>query len=93
MEAGVLLKGSPTLLCGVCIVPPERPEAANTVRCPQCQQEDSVDKALDDARHHATHLARRALEDRRLAEGDIVRTRTPSVMPVKNLRWISGLAS
>lgn len=86
----------PQLLCGTCIVPPEAPEnpkAADELRCPQCKQVDTVEKAVGDARRHATHAAKRALEKRMLADGRTVRNPTQTRVPIKNLRWISGLSS
>lgn len=85
----------PQILCGVCVVPPEvpqNPQAKDELRCPQCQQADTVEKAVDDARRHATHAAKRDLEQRMMKNGRVVRNVTPTRAPIKNLRWISNIS-
>ena len=84
----------PQILCGECVVPveaPDNPMAQDELRCPQCDRADTVEKAVDDARRHATHAAKRALEKRRMDGGQTVRNITPTRAPIKNLRWISNL--
>ena len=82
------------ILCGTCIVAPEAPEnpkAEDELRCPQCKQVDTIEKAVEDARRHATHAAKRTLEQRMMKDGRTVRNVTPTRAPIKNLRWISNL--
>ncbi len=89
-----LALNKPQILCGACIVPPEtpdNPQIDDEVFCPQCKRVDTVEKAMEDANRHATHLASRALEQRMLQDGHAVRTVTPTRAPIKNLRWISSL--
>lgn len=84
----------PQILCGVCVVPveaPERPAADDVLRCPKCHRTDTIERAVEDARRHATHAAKRALEKRRMEKGDTVRHLTPTRAPIKNLRWISNI--
>lgn len=90
-----MLKGSPVILCGECIVQPEKAEMlddAGQIRCPVCQKTDTVENALADARRHATHAATRQLERRMEENGRVLRSRTPTRAPIKNLQWISNLA-
>ena len=85
----------PKILCGECIVPPEAPEnprAEDELRCPQCKRADTVERAVEDARRHATHAAKRALEQRMIQDGRTVRNITPTRSPIKNLRWISNIS-
>jgi hypothetical protein len=63
------------------------------VECPVCGATDSVESVLAQARHHATHLAKRDLEERRIRRGSRLRNITPTRAPVKDLRWISGLSA
>ena len=91
-----MLKGSPVVLCGRCAVRPDvpkNPKPGDTVSCPVCGSSDSVARVLSQARHHATHLAARELEDRRMRRGSRLRHITPARAPVKLLRWISGLSA
>lgn len=84
----------PQILCGVCMVAavaPENPDASDELRCPNCDRADTIEKALEDARRHATHTAKRALEKRMIEDGGTVRNLTPTRVPIKNLRWISNL--
>lgn len=84
----------PQILCGTCMVAaeaPENPAASDELRCPQCNHADTVEKAVEDARRHATHAAKRALEKRMIEGGGTVRNVTPTRVPIKNLRWISSL--
>ena len=90
-----MLKGSPVILCGECIVPPEKTEMlddAGQIQCPVCQKVDTVENALEDARRHATHAATRELERKMEKGGRVLRSRTPTRAPIKNLRWVSNLA-
>ena len=85
----------PQILCGECMVAaetPENPSAEDELRCPQCKRADTIEKALEDARRHATHAAKRALEKRMIEDGATVRNITPTRVPIKNLRWISNLS-
>ena len=91
-----MLKGSPVVLCGRCVVRPdvpENPKPGDEVSCPVCGARDSVERVLSQARHHATHLATRDLEERRIRRGSRLRHITPTRSPVKVLRWISGLST
>ncbi|MEO1025044.1 MAG: hypothetical protein AAFX07_05760 [Pseudomonadota bacterium] len=84
----------PQILCGTCMVAaiaPENPSASDELRCPNCNRADTVEKAVEDARWHATHTAKRALEKRMIEDGETVRNITPTRAPIKNLRWISNL--
>ena len=91
-----MLKGSPVVLCGRCIVRPEvpaNPKPSDQVLCPVCGATETVERVLTQARHHATHLARRDLEERRIRSGAQLRNITPTRAPVKVLDWISGLSA
>ena len=84
---------TPKILCGECIViaeVPKDPSDDDQLRCPECERVDTVGKALDDARRHATHLAKRALEKKLQEDGRPVQRRTPTLAPDRNLRWISS---
>ena len=84
---------TPKILCGACIVVaeiPKNPSEADELRCPECERVDTVARGLDDARRHATHLAKRALEKKLEENGRTVQRRTPTVAPERNLRWISS---
>lgn len=83
------------ILCGRCLTAaevPENPRDTDVLRCPACEQVDTVGNAVSDARHHATHIAERAFEQRMLRRGRALSRRTPSVAPVRSLRWISNYA-
>ncbi len=85
---------TPKILCAECIVPadaPQNPKAEDELRCPQCKQVDTIERAVEDARRHATHTAKRTLEQRMMKDGRTVRNITPTRAPIKNLRWISNL--
>lgn len=85
--------GSTVVLCAECGVPPiapENPAPDDEVRCPNCRKSDNVEKVRQDARHFATHQAKRDLEQKMRAEGTAPRMRTPTRIPYKNLRWITG---
>ena len=87
---------TPKILCGECIVPadaPENPKAEDELHCPQCKRADTVEKAVEDARRHATRAAKRDLEKRMMKDGKTVRNITPTQAPIKNLRWISGVSA
>ena len=88
-----MLKGSTRIVCAECIVPPNVPnvpEAGDLVRCPECHRSDTVETVLTDARHHATHLAKRDLERKMEESGRILRNRTLTRAPIKRLRWITN---
>lgn len=90
-----MAQGLPVILCATCVVPPDAPEGAgpdDPVRCPNCNQSDPVAKVIEDARHFATHQAKRDLEQRMRENGAAPRMRTPTRVPYKNLRWITGVA-
>lgn len=83
------------ILCGHCIVPadmPENPSGEDTLCCPVCDREDTVDRAVEEARRHATHMAEIAFEKRQMERGRPLSRRVPSVAPERSLRWISNLA-
>ncbi len=91
-----MAKGSPVVLCGKCVVRPDvpaNPKPDDMVECPVCGASDSVERVLSQARHHATHIAARDLEGRRMRRGSRLRNITPTRAPVKVLRWISGLSA
>jgi hypothetical protein len=67
--------------------------SGDEVHCPNCGARDTVSRVLSQARHHATHLAARDLEARRKARGEDVRRLTPTRMPLKALKWISGFSA
>ncbi len=90
------MKGQPVVLCGRCIARPEVPEnpvSGDEVHIPRSGARDTVSRVLSQARHHATHLAARDLEARRMARGESVRKFTPTRMPRKALKWISGFSA
>ena len=90
-----MLKGSTLIVCAECIVPPEVPEhplAEDLVKCPKCSRSDTVETVLTDARHHATHRAKRQLEQKMEAGGRNLRNRTQTRVPIKKLRWITDIA-
>ena len=90
-----MLKGTPVVLCGRCIRPPEvpqNPKSGDEVQCPTCGARDTVSRVLSQARHHATHLAARDFDRRRAEKGERVRSFTPTRVPLKALKWISGLS-
>ncbi len=76
--------------CAVRVVPPRRAMPEHEVTCPCCKATDSLTRVLSDARSHATHLAKREY-DRRMAEaGRELTYRTPTRIPLRSLRWITG---
>lgn len=90
------MKGSTVVLCGRCFrqpAVPRNPKAGDEVRCPECGSTDTVSRVLSQARQHATHLAARDLERRRKERGENVRNVTPTRVPLKTLKWISGLSA
>jgi hypothetical protein len=90
-----MLKRTPVVLCGRCIQPPEvplNPKPGDEVHCLSCGARDTVSRVLSQARHHATHLAARDLDLRRAQKGERPRSPTPTRMPMKALKWISGLS-
>ena len=87
--------GTAKILCGQCIVPadmPDDPASGGELRCPACDRVDTVEKAVEDARRHATHMAKRAFEKKLLAQGRPLSRRTPTTAPERSLRWISNHA-
>lgn len=88
-----VLKGSTLIVCAECIVPPEVPEKPvpdDLVQCPNCNRSDTVETVLTDARHHATHGAKRNLEQKMEQSGRTLRNRTQTRIPIKRLRWITN---
>ncbi len=88
------MKREAVVLCGRCVARPEVPEdpkSGDEVRCPQCGATDTVSRVLSQARYHATHYAARRLEKRRMERGESLRSITPTRMPRRVLKWISGL--
>ncbi len=88
------MKGQAVVLCGRCLQPPDvpdKPRRGDKVRCPHCGMTDTVSRALSQARHHATHLAARDLDQRRARKGERLRSFVPTRAPIRALRWISGL--
>jgi len=69
---------------------PENPSESDELRCPECDRVDTVSKAVDDARRHATHIAKRAFEQKMLDSGRALSRRTPTAAPERSLRWISN---
>lgn len=87
------MKGQPVVLCGRCMARPDvpaTPKSGDELRCPHCGATDTVSRVLSQARHHATHLAARDLDKRRVQRGERLRSFTPTRMPRKALKWISG---
>ena len=85
---------TPKILCSQCNVAaqmPDQPSDTAELRCPTCDQVDTLACAIGDARRHATHMAKMAFEKKWLESGRLSR-RTPSTMPERNLRWISNHA-
>lgn len=85
----------PRIVCRACVVAidlPENPSSSDQIRCPRCDQSDTLGNAVDQARRHATHMAERALEAKLQRSGRPVSRRTPTVFPERSLRWISNHA-
>jgi len=84
--------GATKIMCGQCLTiaeMPENPADDAELRCPVCERSDTMAKATSDARHHATHMAKRALEQKMMDQGRNLNTRTPTRSP-NRLRWISN---
>jgi len=84
----------PKIICGACGVAvdlPTTPAARAEIRCPSCNQSDTLDSAVAQARRHATHMTQRAFEKKMQRAGRPLSRRTPSAIPERSLKWISNL--
>lgn len=84
---------TPKILCSQCNVAadmPAKPTEDAELRCPECDRVDRLECAVDDARLHATHIAKRAFEKKWLESGRPLSRQTPEALPERNLRWISN---